>query len=97
MLMIIGIIVGIIALICFILGWYCYRRRRIPGAKANAIKEHASIGGGGEVIPEEGDPVEWGTSNYEYTLPEINKMYSINNSGEEDVHEKMRRGDLFVI
>ena len=49
-----------------VLAWYLHRRNRTHTLKTNALSKIAGMQNTGEIIPEEGDNVEWGVSQHQF-------------------------------
>ena len=62
----IAVAVAISALLASALAWYLYRRNRNRALKSNALSKIAGTQSTGEIIPEEGDGVEWGVSHNQF-------------------------------
>ena len=60
----VAIVVSI--LLASALAWYVYRRNRNQALKSNALSKVAGMQNTGEIIPEEGDSVEWGVSHNQF-------------------------------
>lgn len=75
--------------------WYYKRREFVQSKKNMALADLTSLNIQGEVIPEEGDPVEWGFGNSSYGETIVRGLTS--QGPEDDAKNKMRKGDLFVI
>ena len=62
----IAVAVSIGVLLASVLAWYFYRRNRTQFLKTNALSKIAGMQNTGEIIPEEGDSVEWGVSHNQF-------------------------------
>ena len=106
MLVIAGVIGGLAAVILGLVYWFYFRRRELLLPKSKALKDVATMSTTGEIIPEEGDPVEWGYGLKEFSRPADIRILSVT-SGEDflsptsatgsEVPQMRRKSDMFVI
>ena len=92
----------LLLLILLLFGLFALYRRRyhIQDAKTAALLDVAGMSNFGEIIPEEGDVVEWGhnanAQQFSFAGDEMSEL-STQLNAEDGVQSKRRKSDLFVI